>query len=75
MRPEPALISEVTKVREAVVWPEEAPGEDRITGKQSSSQRSPGRGRPWSGQRRLQERTGLQVNSPPLRDHGIKYPQ
>jgi hypothetical protein len=38
VRPEPALISEVTKEREAVVWPEEAPGDDRITGKQSSSQ-------------------------------------
>jgi hypothetical protein len=59
VRPEPALISEVTREREAVVWPEEAPGEDRITGNQSSSQRSPqgegGRGLARGGSRRGQD--------------------
>ncbi len=32
LRPTQAQVSEVTQEREASVWPEEAPGEDRITG-------------------------------------------
>ena len=32
LRPRPSKISKTSGEREATVWPEEAPGEDRITG-------------------------------------------